>query len=61
MELIEALIASTKSQDCGQPCGIDSITGYPLQFPAAFRQSRSFQAKGIVKLIKDKEAIYDKV
>lgn len=35
----------------GQPCGIDSITGHELQFPAAFRQSREFEPKGIVKLI----------
>lgn len=42
---------------CGQFCGIDSVTGYPLQFPAAFRQSRNFQKKGIVKLIKNKEII----
>ncbi len=24
----------------GQKCGIDDVTGYPLEFPAAFRQSR---------------------
>jgi hypothetical protein len=41
----------------GQGCGIDSVTGYPLQFPAAFRQTREFQIKGIVKLVKDKEVI----
>jgi hypothetical protein len=35
----------------GQPCGIDSVTGHELQFPAAFRQSREFEPKGIVKLI----------
>jgi len=35
----------------GQLCGIDDITGQELQFPAAFRQSREFEPKGIVKLI----------
>lgn len=35
----------------GFPCGIDDITGYPLEFPAAFRQSRNFDPKGIVKLV----------
>src|ERR1700722_7082018 len=35
----------------GQFCGIDDVTGYALQFPAAFRQSREFEPKGIVKLI----------
>lgn len=35
----------------GQLCGIDDATGYELQFPAAFRQSREFEPKGIVKLL----------
>ena len=35
----------------GQLCGIDNVTGYELQFPAAFRQSREFEPKGIIKLI----------
>ncbi len=35
----------------GQLCGIDDVTGFELQFPAAFRQSREFEPKGIVKLI----------
>lgn len=34
----------------GQFCGITDVRGFPLQFPAAFRQSRSGQEKGIVKL-----------
>ena len=38
----------------GQKCGIDDVTGYPLEFPAAFRQSRDFQKKGIVKLIPER-------
>lgn len=38
----------------GQSCGIDDITGYPLQFPAAFRQSRELEPKGIVKLIQNR-------
>ena len=34
----------------GQFCGITDVRGFPLQFPAAFRQSRNGQEKGIVKL-----------
>lgn len=41
----------------GFPCGIDDITGYPLEFPAAFRQSREFKPKGIVKLIQEQEVV----
>jgi len=38
----------------GQKCGIDDVTGYPLEFPAAFRQSRDFQPKGIIKIIPER-------
>jgi len=38
----------------GQFCGIDDVTGYPLKFPAAFRQSRDFKPKGIIRIIKDR-------
>ncbi len=38
----------------GQFCGIDDVTGYPLKFPAAFRQSRDFKPKGIVRIIRDR-------
>ncbi len=41
----------------GQLCGIDDATGYELQFPAAFRQSREFEPKGIVKLLKERRTI----
>lgn len=41
----------------GQLCGIDHLTGYELQFPSAFRQSREFEPKGIVKLIQNRGKI----
>jgi hypothetical protein len=34
----------------GQLSGITDARGHPLEFPAAFRQSRSGQEKGIIKL-----------
>lgn len=41
----------------GFSSGIDDITGHSLEFPAAFRQSREFEPKGIVKLIQEQEVM----
>lgn len=36
--------------DFGQPCGVRDATGRMLTFAEAFRQSRSFSQKGIIKI-----------
>jgi len=38
----------------GQLCGIKDKHGHELEFPSAFRQSRSGEEKGIIKLVKER-------